>query len=422
MEVFTQLVQDVKLPKMVLCKQHFERPIIEDIPAKIRKEFERRGIGDTIKHGMTIAIPCGSRGVNNISLILRTIVEICKEKGAKPFIFPAMGSHGGATAEGQLEMVMGYGVTEEAMGCPIKATMEVVPIGYTPEGHQVFIDKYAAAADGIIVVGRIKAHTDFRGPYESGLMKMMTIGIGKQHGAEVCHLSGFKNMARLVPMFGNVILQNAPILFGMGLIENAYDDTCIIKCLTPAEIPEEEPMLLEKAKSLMGHLLIPEVDLLIVDRIGKDISGPGADPNVTGSFLTPYASGGITAKRRVALDLTDETHNNANGIGLFDATTRRLYEKMDFAKTYPNAITCTELRGVAIPIVMESDKDCISVGLKTCNESDPENPKVIRIKDTMHIGEIYISEALIPQAKAHPQMEIMGEPQPFLFDENGNMW
>ena len=421
MEVYTQLVQNVKLPRMVKCLQKFDRNYIQDIPKEINGQLDRQEFRSLIKPGMSIAIPCGSRGVNNIAVILKTIVDYCKARGAEPFIFPAMGSHGGATPEGQLEIVHALGVTEQTMGCPIKATMEVVPIGKTPEGHTVFIDRYASQADGIIVVGRIKAHTAFHGTFKSGLMKMMTIGLGKQHGAEVCHLTGFKHMARLVPMFGKVILQNAPVLFGVGIVENAYEDTAIIKCLKPEEFETAEPELLKKAKSIMGRLLIDKIDLLIVDQIGKDISGDGADPNVTGAFLTPYASGGLTAQRRVVLDLTESTHGNANGVGLFDATTKRLFQKADNSKAYPNAITSTEIKAVKMPMIMENDKDCISVGLKTCNERDDDGPKIIRIKNTLELSHIYISEVLIPFAQSHPNLELIGDPEPFAFDAQGNL-
>ena len=375
-----------------------------------------------VKEGMSIAIPCGSRGVHNIYTILKTLVDYCKSKGAHPFIFPAMGSHGGSTAEGQLEVVNGFGITEESIGCPIKSSMEVVPVGQTEEGHTVFVDKYAAEADGILLVGRVKPHTAFSGPYESGLMKMMTIGMGKQHGAEVCHKAGFKHMAHMVPLFGNVILKNTKILYSLAILENPYGGTAYLKVLRREQIPEEEPKLLLRAKELMMELFIKKVDVLIVDRIGKNYSGDGSDPNVTGAFLTPYAHGGIEAEKRVVLDLSDETHGNAMGVGVFDATTKRLIDRANFPLSYPNAITCTELKAAKIPIVMQSDKDCISVALKTANGMDEKHPRVIRIKNTMELTEILISEALIEEANAHPRMKVIGEPEYMKFDENGNLW
>lgn len=422
MSVCSDLVNHIKIPKMVRVKQKFAQPILKDVCTEIRKELSREIIKQQIKSNMSIAITCGSRGVANIAVILREIANICTERGARPFIIPAMGSHGGATALGQLEIVNGYGVTEEFCGCPIKATMKTTLIGNTSEGHNVLIDKYAAGADGIIVVNRIKAHTAFSGKYESGLMKMMTIGLGKQQGAEVCHTAGFGQMQKLVPLFGNVILNKAPILFGVATIENAYDDTAEIHAVTKHEIQQREPKLLEKAKTLMGRIWIPETDVLIVDKIGKNISGDGTDPNVTGNFGTPYVKGGLKAKRWVVLDLTDETHGNANGIGLFDATTMRLFNKMDFEKTYPNVITNTELGFAKIPIMMECDKDAIAVGIKACNNIDYNSVKVIRIKNSLDIEEILLSESLLKEAMKNEHLEILGEPEDMVFNKCGNLW
>jgi hypothetical protein len=407
---------------MALVRQIFDRPVLEDLITEVRRELAQEKIAAAIRPGMRIAITGGSRGVANIALILREIASICRERGAIPFIVPAMGSHGGATAEGQLEVLESYGITEEYCGCEIISSMETKQISVTSEGHPVLIDKHAAEADGIILVNRIKGHTAFSGVYESGLMKMMTIGLGKQEGAEVCHMSGFKHMHHLVPLFGISILSNSPVIFGLGLIENAYDETCKITALLPDEIISEEPKLLLEAKKLMGHIWIEETDVLVVDKIGKNISGDGADPNVSGSFATPYASGGIKAQRRAVLDLTDETHGNANGMGVFDATTRRLFNRTSLEKTYPNAVTNTVLLMVKIPIIMDSDKDAIAVAIKACNEIDYDNARVIRIRDTSHIDEIWVSENLLPEVRQNPHLEQISEPEPMPFDAQGNLW
>lgn len=421
MSVFRDIVADVKLPKMIKVKQLFDRPKIDSIANVIKSEFARPEIANSIKEGISVAITCGSRGVANIALITKLIVLELKKRGAKPFVVPAMGSHGGGTAEGQKSILTDYGVTEDYIGCAIKSSMEVKHIGYTSEGHKVLIDKNAAEADSIIIVNRIKAHTEFRGHYESGLMKMMAIGLGKQQGAEICHASGFKHMAKMVPLFGNAILENANIILGVGIIENAYDETSSIKAMLPEEIIIDEPKYLIEAKKLMAKIWIEDIDVLIVDRIGKDISGNGADPNITGRFATPYASGGIKAQKAVVLDLTEKTHGNATGIGVFDSTTRRLFEKISFEMTYPNAITCTVLNVANIPVVMDSDKDAIAVLIKTCIEIDKENPRIIRIADTKHLEEIYVSAALIEEVKQNPHMQIMGELQDWVFDSRGNI-
>lgn len=407
---------------MVKVRQIFDRPVLKDVEGEVRRQLSQEKISSAIKPGMRIAISAGSRGITNIALILRAIVSFCKEKGADPFIIPAMGSHGGATAEGQLEILHSYGITEEYCGCKIISSMETTQIGYTPEGHPVWIDKYAAASDGIIVVNRIKAHTAFRGEYESGLMKMMTIGLGKQKGAEVCHKAGFKHMHHLVPLFGKSIIKYAPILFGLGIIENAYDETCKLAALLPGEIITEEPKLLIEAKKLMGRIWFDETDVLIVDKIGKNISGDGADPNITGAFLTPYAEGGIKAQRRIVLDLTDETHGNAAGIGVFDATTQRLFNRMNLEITYPNAVTNTVLSMVKIPIIMENDRDAIAVAIKSCNEIDYNNVRIIRIRDTAHLDEIWVSENMLDEVRDNPHLEQISDPEPLPFDEKGNLW
>ena len=266
-----------------------------------------------------------------------------------------MGSHGGATAKGQKEMLEGLGVTEEYVGAPIYSSMEVVHVGDTVDGKKVFIDKYAAESDGIIVAGRVKPHTAFRGEYESGIYKMMAIGLGKQKGAEETHEEGFGRMAYNVVTYGDTILKNAPILFGLAFIENAFDDTAIIEAVEKDKIAQREPELLEIAKSLMPAIEIKDFDVLIVDQIGKNFSGDGMDPNITATYCTPYASGGPVVQRYVVLDLSEETHGNALGAGMADLGTKRLFDKIDFDAAYPNALTCTVLMGAKVPVIMKND-------------------------------------------------------------------
>ena len=371
---------------------------------------------------MRIAITCGSRGICNITVILREIVEFCKSRGAHPFIFPAMGSHGGATAKGQEEYLSGLGVTEQACGCPILSSMDTDCLGKTSEGYPVYIDRTAHAADGIIVVGRVKAHTAFRGPYESGLMKMMAVGMGKRAGAESCHVTGFRLMHKIMPAIAKAILERANILLGLAIVENAYDETCILKALCPQEIPVQEPLLLEQAKALMGRIYLSETDLLIVDQIGKNISGDGSDPNIAGNFCCPYVSGGLNAKKRVVLDLTAETQGNAMGVGLYDATTLRLYNKIDLEKTYINPIVSTAINMARIPLIMDNDRDAIAVCLKTTPEVDLRDPRIIRIRNTQHIEELLVSPAHRAEVESHPNMEIVGPFRPLPFGKDGNLW
>ena len=421
--VISALLGGVYIPKMARVRQRFPRPQIkpEAIPETIFQLLEEDKFSEKIQPGMSVCITAGSRGIANIALITRTLVEYCIKRGAKPFIVPAMGSHGGALAEGQREILAALGITEETMGCPIRATMETVKVGETEEGHSVRIDKYAAAADAIIVSCRIKPHTGFRGPYESGIMKMMAIGLGKQEGAEACHGVGAKHMARMVPMFGRVIRDNAPIAFALATIENAYDETAKLIALTPDEFDEMEPVYLKEAFANMPRLLFDSCDLLIVDWIGKNISGDGMDPNVTGAFGTPYASGGIDAKRICALRLTEESHHSAVGMGLADAISKKLWEQVDLDVTYPNAITSTVLEPVKIPPIMENDRLAIQLCLHTANEMDRNAPRIIRIYNTLSLEHIMVSEAMLEEAKRHSDITIEGVPEELQFDEEGNL-
>jgi len=311
---------------------------------------------------------------------------------------------------------------EEYVGCPIVSSMEVKKVGTNEAGIDVYIDRHAAEADGIILGCRIKPHTAFRGPYESGLMKMMAIGLGKQAGAQQCHEAGFKNMARNVPMWGRCILKNAPILFGVPTLENAFDETCKIVAVAAEDIEAQEPELLKEAFTYMPRIWVDRCDVLIVDQIGKNFSGDGMDPNITGTFCTPYATGGIDAQRVAVLDLSPETHGNAIGLGYASATTKRVFDQLDLASMYPNAITCTVLGGVRIPIVMESDRECIQCCIQTCNEIDKANPRLVRIPNSLHLEHIMLSEAYYEQAKSDPHFVIESEPEYLPFDEDGNLW
>ncbi|MCJ7847025.1 MAG: lactate racemase domain-containing protein [Blautia sp.] len=418
------LVSDQTIPKMFKVKQVFPRPKIEpeEIPGIIESLLSQEKFSSKVKPGMRIAITAGSRGIANVALTTKCIADFVRSRGAHPFIVPAMGSHGGATAEGQRAILEGYGITEDYVGCPIISSMEVKKIGVNEEGMDVFIDKNAAESDGIILGCRIKPHTAFRGPYESGIMKMMAIGLGKQHGAEVCHEAGFKNMAKYVPMFGRAIIKNAPILFAVPTIENAYDETCKIIAINAEEIIEKEPPLLQEAFANMPRILVDSCDVLVVDQIGKNFSGDGMDPNITGTFCTPYATGGIRSQRVCVLDLSPETHGNGIGLGYSSATTKRVFDQLDLSSMYPNAITCTVLGGVRIPIVMESDREAIQVCIRTCNEIDKKNPRVVRIPNSLHIEHIMLSESYYEEAKNNPNLIIESEPEYLPFDEDGNLW
>lgn len=409
---------------MFRVRQKFSHDHIEPerIPHVIAELLSEEKFASRVRPGMRIAITAGSRGIANVALTTKCIADFVKSRGAFPFVVPAMGSHGGATAEGQREILAGYGIVEDYIGCPVVSSMEVKKIGVNDEGGDVYIDKNAAEADGIILGCRVKPHTAFRGPYESGMMKMMAIGLGKQFGAEKCHEAGFKNMAKNVPLYGRCILKNAPVLFGVPVIENAFDETCKITAVAAEDIEREEPELLKEAFSYMPKIRVDSCDVLIVDQIGKNFSGDGMDPNITGTFCTPYATGGIDAQRVAVLDLSPETHGNGIGLGYASATTKRVFNKLDLASMYPNAITCTVLGGVRIPIVMESDRETIQVCIKSCNEIDKSNPRVVRIPNSLHLEHIMLSESYWAEAEANPDIVIESEPEYMPFDEDGNLW
>ena len=421
MDTIRALLKDVYIPPFVKVRQHFANDHIppETIPDAVIEQLSRSEISGRINPGMRICLTCGSRGIDNMPAILAAIVSFCKTRGAIPFVIPAMGSHGGATAQGQMGVLKSLGITPESIGCPIRATMETVQIGTTQEGHPVHIDRYAAESDGIIVINRIKPHTSFRGTYESGLMKMMAIGLGKQRGAEICHADGFLRMHHMVPLFGKAILKHAPILFGVGILENAFDHTASIHALTPEEIITKEPLLLKEAFKLMPSIGIPECDVLIVDEIGKNISGCGMDPNISGVFATPGMTGGIQAKRRCILSLTEETHGNGYGMGAADAVTDRLYKQLDLSQIYPNSITSTSLGFSKIPIIMPNDRASIALCIRTCNGIDRSAPKIVRIKNTLCLSEFEVSESCISDLTN--TMQVLTEPYNLPFDEEGNL-
>lgn len=424
MSIVSQLLEGIKIPRMVRAHQVFECQKIEPdkIAEEVRSKLSQKDMGGTIRPGMRVAITAGSRGIANISLIIKSVVDFVKENEGEPFIVPAMGSHGGATAEGQKEVLETFGITEESMGCPIVSSMETVHIGDAEDGKPVFIDKKAHEADGIVVVGRVKPHTCFRGKYESGIMKMMVIGLGKQYGAEKYHQLGFKYLAEIVEVIGNAIIKHANILFSVAILENAYDETSAIVPMYPDEIKDMEPDLLVKAKADMPKILFDETDVLVVDKIGKNISGEGMDSNITGTFCNPYASGGIKSQRVIILDLTDETQGCAVGVGLADGITKRLFEKFDFEMTYPNCITAATPNTGKIPMVMKNDREAIAFGISTCTGIDLTDVRIIRISDSLHVSEIMFSENMLDRARTIPDLEILGEPFDLPFDNNGDLW
>ena len=423
MSTIDNLLDPIPIPRVVKVRQRFDRPKVTDPEAELTARLKAKGVLGNIRKGMSIAVTVGSRGISNQPLMVRTLIRELKAAGAEPFIIPAMGSHGGATAAGQRSMLEGMGFTEQAMGAPIRATMETVVIGTSANGLPVNIDRYAAEADSIVIINRIKPHVAFRGSYESGLMKMLAIGLGKQKGADICHELGFGKMAENIPAIGKVTLDSGRILFAVASLENAYHETARIEVLTPQEVVTEEPKLQEEAKRLSPCIHFDKLDVLIIDEIGKDISGTGFDTNMVGRYHTPYASGGPNIAKIAVLDITDVSHGNANGLGILDFTTKRAFDKFDFENTYPNALTSTVPMSVKIPMVLKNDKQAIQAAIKTCNILDKKAVRLARIKNTVAVAEIEISENLIEEARANPYLEVDADPRPAAlpFDEKSNI-
>ncbi len=378
-------------------------------------------ITERVRPGMSIAIAVGSRGLADLPILVEATVRGLKAMGAEPFIVPAMGSHGGATAEGQALLLNGMGVTEEAVGAPIRSSMETVALGNLPNGLPVLMDKHAMEADGIVVLNRVKAHTSFSAPIESGLAKMITIGLGKQDGAASCHAMGFTHMADNVADMARIKLDQCKILFGVATIENGYDRICHVEVVPAEAIMDREPELLKLSKARMPRIMFDPLDVLVVDKMGKEFSGTGMDPNITGRATTSLVQSRLSVTRMVVLDLTAKGGGNATGIGLADATTRKLYEKIDLVATYANHITSTVMSGCKIPMILDSDRMAIMACVRTCNVMDLSTLRLVRVANTLHIGEIQISEALLPEARANPDIEILSEPEPMAFDAAGDL-
>ncbi len=414
---------NIPMPRMVYVRQKFEATRLGDIEGAVRAQFQRPEIQSTVKAGQDIAVGCGSRGVANIALIARATVRELIALGAKPFIFPCMGSHGAATAEGQRKVLESYGITESYTGVPIKASMDTTVVGQLADGTPVHMDKHASEAHGIVVINRIKPHTGFRGPTESGLTKMLAIGIGKITGAAIYHSHGMDRFPELLPAIRQVNISKRPVLFGVGVVENAYDETAHIELVLAEQLATREPELQAMAKTMMPQLPFDNIDVLVIDEMGKNISGAGFDPNITGRNRRVIKWDPKPLVRKiVVLGLTPQSGGNATGMGGADIITLRLYKDFDVASTYANIITSMNLDGAAIPMIMNTDRDAIQLAVKTLVRTKPQDARIVRIKNTLHISEIQVSEPLLAEVRAQPErLSILTNPQPFIFDGEGRL-
>ncbi len=413
-EEIEELLREVEPPRVALVEQSVDSPpALGDIRAAVGEALRSVEIPEG-----SVAIGVGSRGVGRIGDVVAALVGFLKEAGAEPFVVPAMGSHGASTAEGQARVLAHLGVSEERVGCPVRATMEAVKIGETPAGVEVFMDRNAYEADAVVVVNRIKPHTAFRGEVESGPTKMLAIGLGKQKGAHSVHAAGWGNIHETIPEAARVAVEAGGVAFGLAVLENADEEPYKVAAIPAEKLEEGEAPLLEEAKRNLLRLPFDEIDVLIVDEIGKNISGDGADPNVTGRYPTPYASGGPHVERLVFLDLTDETGGNANGLGAADVVTERLASKMDRPSTYLNALTSTTPYPVKIPMVMPNDRMAIAAALVMCAGVSPQEAGLARIENTLKLRRMWVSEALL-RGLDGDRLRVVEEPRPMRFDGEG---
>lgn len=416
-----EILNGIRIPKVIKIEQTFNQECVDNVEAEVRRQVSGLKGYEKIRPGMSIAITSGSRGVDEYLKITKTVCDMVKEKGAFPFLFPAMGSHGGATAEGQIHVMEEInGITEETAGVPIKSSMEVVEIGHISDGRPVFVDRYAHEADGIILINRIKAHTSFKGPYESGLMKMMAIGIGKQHGAQTYHKTGFGEMPKIVQEAGSTVLEKENILFAIGTVENGYGKARMVACLDKEEIPERERLLLKQSYESLATNFWKQCDALIVKEMGKDIAGTGLDPNVTGRFNTDFYHNDIHVNKIGILELTKSSGGNAAGVGFGDVISRRLYNEIDFDTMYPNVLTSTVIKTANIPMVLDNDRLVVQAVLKTANVLDDTKIRFCIIKNTKDMKHIYISENMAEEAITKGAV-ILGAPEEVKFDREGNL-
>ena len=405
-------------PPFYRIKQRFSEEAIGDIPSEVFAQLDQAGMKEKIKPGMEIGVTCGSRGIHHIALILKAVCDYIRQAGGQPFILPAMGSHGGATAEGQANVCEKFGVTEDYVGCPIRSSMEVVQLPATPEGIPVYVSKTAMEADGVVVVNRVKPHTDFTAQNESGVVKMLSVGLGKQKGASTMHDYG---LGRAIPAAAKVILAHAPILMGLGLVENAKDETAIIQAILPEQFLAEDAALLQKSYALVPKLPVKDLDVLVVKEMGKQYSGTGMDTKVIGrmKILGEAEPDSPQIKKIVVLRLSKDSYGNALGIGLADLTVKKLVDEIDYEAMYSNLITTTFLERGKVPVHLATEQEAIDVAFGTLGAVEAEKARVMVIENTLHIGTLLVSEAVYEEIK--DQVDLVEGGFSFAFDEAGRL-
>lgn len=424
MDFFVQGIDEVTIPKMVRIREKFEDDKIDDVKAHLINELDSLEIDRQSLRGKKIALTVGSRGIPSLPVLVRTMCDKLKEWGAEPFIIPAMGSHGGGTVEGNVQILTDYGITEDAMGVPIKASMDVVQVGAINDGAHtpIYCDKNAAEADGIVLFNKVKPHTDFKGYVESGMCKMIAIGIAKHFGCSWFHRQGFDTFGERIPMVAAEFLKNMNVIMGVGVVQNAFDEISEIKAYPKDKIIEGDHELLQIAKRRLPRMKFDNIDVLIIDQIGKNISGEGADPNVTGRGCMPGFEDDFHCKKMFVRKLTPPSHGNACGLCYADVTTRQCLQSVDWESTWINFSTNMMLSAGKIPVYQNTDYEALRLAIRTCTKlSDYSQARIARIRDTLSLSEVEVSEALLPDVMGRDDVEILSEPYELEFDADGNM-
>lgn len=414
---------ECKLPWMRIIHQRYDVPSKIDVLAEVDREWMRLKHGLGLTKGASVAVGVGSRGITDLAIVVRAVVAKLKEAGCRPFIIPAMGSHGGATAAGQMEVLRSRGITDESVGAPIRATMDVIPMGEV-DGIPLFIDRLAQEADGIVPINRIKPHTNFIGPTESGLIKMLAIGMGNQIGAEHYHrLSVVRDQYTIISSAGKELLKRCRVLFGVGLVENQEHETALLKMALADEIEAVETDLLKMARACLPTLPMDEIDLLIIDEMGKDISGEGIDPNVVGRDVCSYGAKRTRPKitRIFVRDLTEGSEGSGLGIGQADFTTQRLVDKIDFQVTSINCLTSCCPESGMVPLTYPNDREAIAAALMTLRPYTQEDVRIVHIKNTLELMSMLASQGCLADLESKPDLEIGTGNLQLEFDRSGNL-
>ena len=413
------------IPHIQLVRQIAPQPKLADIAAEVRRQWLTSKTAKRIEPGMRIAIACGSRGIQNVLTLAKTTVEVLQELGAKPFVVAAMGSHGGATAPGQRELLASYHLDESHLGVPVVTDMDTVNLGANSWDEPVWWDKNAFEADGVVTVCRIKPHTDFRGRFESGIVKMLVIGLGKQRGADQLHSLGIRGLREMMVESAKVIVEKTRFLGGLAVLENAHEETAHAEVIDRADLFAREPQLLEQAHKIMGRLPFPAIDVLVVGEIGKNYTGAGMDPNVIGRLLLETCPEAETNDPRITriccLDVSPESHGNAVGVGLADLTTNRLLAAIDPVPFRMNVLTARFLWRSKLPFGYDTDRECLTIGVETCWQPKADKVKLALIPNTLEVTELWVSAALAAEARGNPNLEVVGDPMPLPFDAAGNL-